>query len=64
MSAKRILCLVIGMTLSFVAVFALAGGIAPNFAASTLGQVVLAIVAAVTGLAIGNAAQQRFFPGS
>jgi hypothetical protein len=62
MSGKRILCLAAGMVVSFVVFFAVAGGIAPTFAASTLGQVVLAAAAALTGFAIGNAAQRRFFP--
>jgi hypothetical protein len=64
MSAKRFLCLVVGLVLSFVVIFALAGGIAPAFAASTLGQIVLAAIAALAGIAIGSAAQQRFFPGA
>lgn len=62
MSGKRILCLIAGLVLSFVVLFALAGGLAPNFAASTLGQVVLAAVAALSGFAIGNLLQRRFFP--
>ena len=62
MSGKRLLCLVVSLALSFVVIFALAGGIAPGFAASTIGQIVLAAAAAVIGLIVGNMAQQRFFP--
>jgi len=62
MSGKRILCLAAGLILSFVVIFALAGGLAPSFAASTLGQAVLAVVAVLIGFTIGAAAQRRFFP--
>ncbi len=62
MSRNRIICLAVSLVLSFVVIFALAGGLAPNFAATTLGQVVLAAVAAFAGMVLANVAEKRFFP--
>ena len=63
MTPYRIACLVAALVVSFVVIFLLAGSLMPEFAASRLGQIVLAAVAAAAGLVLGNALQRRFFPG-
>jgi hypothetical protein len=63
MTVYRIACLVVGLVVSFVVIFFLAGGLMPEFAASRLGQIVVGAIAAVVGMLLGTAAQRRFFPG-
>ena len=64
MSKGRIACLAISLLISFVVVFALAGSLASVWAASTLGQILLAGIAALIGVAAGQFVHQRFFPAS
>jgi hypothetical protein len=63
MSWTAIACLAGCIAVSIVVIFMLAGGIMPGFAGSRLGQLVLAAIAAVIGILIGNFVYQRFFPG-
>ncbi len=62
MSRNRIICLAGSLVISFVVIFAFAGGLAPKFAATTFGQVVLGAVAVLVGMALANVAEKRFFP--
>ncbi len=64
MSKGRIACLAVSLLISFVVVFALAGGLAPAWAGSTIGQMLLAGLAALIGIVAGQYIHQRFFPAS
>jgi hypothetical protein len=63
MPLSLIACLAGGVLAAIVVIFALAGAIGPEFAATRIGQVVLAAVSAIAGLAVGRAAHARFFQG-
>ncbi len=61
MSLSMIGCVAVGIALAMVVLFSLAGGLAPAWSASGLGQTLLGAMSALTGIVGGQIAHRRFF---